>query len=657
LTVKTVIDVLSTTVASENRALHEIVADASTNGVAVCDELGVVLYANHRIAAMLGYNPSELTGLSLRTILPSEAWQSADPERRPFQIGAGLLAANATHEILGRRKDGTDIPVELELAVALEGDRRLTVASLVEVGNRHHPERRIKERTVQENQFGHVVADLAARLVSLPPGQVDEAIVDSQRQIVLALGIDRCILWQLTDDGTELIYTHAWFRPGLQAPPAIASAKSLWPWFLEKIRANEAVWFQTVDEIPAAFDRENVRPHTKSNAIMPMEVNGRVVGALSFASLQRERAWTDDILDRLRLVAAVFAQVLARRQSQVDLEHALAEVERLKDQLAAENVQLRHEMKALKTPRSIAAESQSIQRTLAQVESVAPTDATVLLLGETGSGKEVFAQAIHDLSRRRNRPIVRVNCGTIPTALMESELFGRERGAYTGALSRQIGRFELASGTTIFLDEVGDLPLEAQVKLLRVLQDRTLERLGGTRPIQVDVRVIAATNRDLRKGVAERTFREDLFYRLNVFPIHVPPLRERAEDIPVLVWTFINEFAKALGKNIESISKESLTALRQYAWPGNVRELRNAIERAVIVAKGSVLVVDMPRSAHDHAAAILNLADLEREHIRGVLDRVRWRVRGEGGAAEVLGIKPTTLESRMFKLGIHRPKF
>jgi transcriptional regulator with GAF, ATPase, and Fis domain len=199
--------------------------------------------------------------------------------------------------------------------------------------------------------------------------------------------------------------------------------------------------------------------------------------------------------------------------------------------------------------------------------------------------------------------------------------------------------------------------LELQPKLLRVLQNREIRRVGSNSYKPIDVRVIAATNRDLRKGVAERTFREDLFYRLNVFPIHVPPLRERAEDIPVLVWTFINEFAKALGKNIESISKESLTALRQYAWPGNVRELRNAIERAVIVAKGSVLVVDMPRSAHDHAAAILNLADLEREHIRGVLDRVRWRVRGEGGAAEVLGIKPTTLESRMFKLGIHRPKF
>jgi hypothetical protein len=197
----------------------------------------------------------------LRTILPSEAWQSADPERRPFRIGAGLPGANATLEILGRRKDGTDIPVELELAVALEGDRRLTVASLVEVGNRHHPERRIKERTVQESQFGHVVADLAARLVSLPPGEVDEAIVESQRQIVLALGIDRCILWQLTDDGTELIYTHAWVRPGLQAPPTIASAKSLWPWFLEKIRANEAVWFQTVDEIRGVRSGERSSTH------------------------------------------------------------------------------------------------------------------------------------------------------------------------------------------------------------------------------------------------------------------------------------------------------------------------------------------------------------------------------------------------------------
>jgi len=647
-----VIDVLSTAVPAENRALHEMVAEASANGIVVCDETGTVLYANRRIAAILRYHPTELIGIPLDTLLPSATWDAVDrAERRPFQTGARILATNASQELLGRRKDGTDITVEVRLAAALEGDRRLMVASVADVGDR-----RRKVRSGEALQFEHLVADLAVRLVSLAPTEVDEAIVDSQRQIVLALGIDRCVLWQFTENDSDLVHTHTWFRPGLEPPPATASAKSLFPWFLEKIRANEVVQFSTVDEVPSAFDRENARPHTKSNAIMPMEVNGRVVGALSFASLHRERAWADDILDRLRLVAAVFAQVLARRQSQVDLEHALAEVQRLKDQLAAENVQLRHEVTALKTHRTIAAESQSIQRTLAQVESVAPTDATVLLLGETGSGKEVFAQALHDQSRRRNRPMVRVNCGAIPTALMESELFGRERGAYTGALSRQIGRFELASGTTIFLDEVGDIPLEAQAKLLRVLQERSLERLGSTRLIQIDVRVIAATNRDLRKEVAERTFREDLFYRLNVFPIHVPPLRERAEDIPVLVWTFIDEFAKTLGKNIESISKESLRALRQYAWPGNVRELRNAIERAVILAKGPVLVVDTPRPANGDVTSTLNLADLEREHIRGVLDRVQWRVRGEGGASEVLGIKPTTLESRMFKLGIRRPK-
>jgi transcriptional regulator with GAF, ATPase, and Fis domain len=387
-----------------------------------------------------------------------------------------------------------------------------------------------------------------------------------------------------------------------------------------------------------------------------MEVNGCVVGALSFASLRHERSWTGDVLDRLRLVAAVFAQVLARRQSQVDLEHALREVERLRDRLASENVQLKHEVTSLRTTRAIATESASVRRALAQAEQVAATDSTVLLTGETGCGKEVFAQTIHDWSRRHARPMVRVNCAAIPTALMESELFGRERGAYTGALSSQIGRFELASGTTIFLDEVGDLPLEAQAKLLRVLQDRTVERLGSVRPIRVDVRVIAATNRDLRKAVADRTFREDLFYRLNVFPIEVPPLRERIEDIPVLVWTFIDEFSKAFNKSIESISKVSLAALQRHPWPGNVRELRNVIERAVIVAKGPSLVIEPLRAEYDDTAASTSLADVEREHIRAILDRVGWRVRGDQGAAEILGIKPTTLESRMARLGIRRPK-
>jgi formate hydrogenlyase transcriptional activator len=303
----------------------------------------------------------------------------------------------------------------------------------------------------------------------------------------------------------------------------------------------------------------------------------------------------------------------------------------------------------------LASQSAAARVVLSQIEQVAPTTATVLLLGETGVGKEVFAEALHELSPRRQKRMVRVNCAAIPAALMESELFGREMAPVYAPRSRQAGRFELADHSTIFLDEIGDLPLDAQVKLLRVLQDRVIERLGGSHPIKVDVRVIAATNHDLEQAVVDRTFREDLFYRLNVFPIRVPPLRERVEDIPTLVWSFINEFSTAFGKDIESLSKGSLQALQAYAWPGNVRELRNVVERAVIVATGPQLVIDPPRPLLPTARRkSLKYIDVEIEHIRAVLESVSWRIRGAGGAADLLGLKPTTLESRMAKLGIAR---
>jgi formate hydrogenlyase transcriptional activator len=312
----------------------------------------------------------------------------------------------------------------------------------------------------------------------------------------------------------------------------------------------------------------------------------------------------------------------------------------------------------LSTSRPIVCESLAIQQVLQQVEQVARTPATVLLLGETGVGKEVMAQAIHDLSPRHDREMIRVSCAAIPTALIESELFGRERGAYTGALSRQIGRFEAAHGSTLFLDEIGELPMEVQVKLLRALQERVIERLGSTQSIRIDVRIIAATNRNLDDAVRDKTFREDLYYRLNVFPIVVPPLRERIEDIPALVWSFVDEFSTLFGKPIESIAKESLCELQRYHWPGNVRELRNVIERAVIVATGRQLMVPPPRPCtprtRPHNA--MTLSELEVDHIRGVLESTEWRVRGIGGAAERLGLKPTTLESRMAKLGITRKR-
>jgi transcriptional regulator with GAF, ATPase, and Fis domain len=251
--------------------------------------------------------------------------------------------------------------------------------------------------------------------------------------------------------------------------------------------------------------------------------------------------------------------------------------------------------------------------------------------------------------------MVRVNCAAIPATLIESELFGREKGAFTGALARQAGRFELASGSTIFLDEVGDLPADAQVKLLRVLEEHRMERLGDPRPITVDARIVAATRHDLDRRIADGTFREDLFYRLNVFPIRVPPLRERVEDIPLLVWRFAEEFATTFGKRVDTISHESLAALAQYSWPGNVRELRNAVERAVIVAAGPRLTIALPTAPAGAARRSSKLADVEKDHIRSVLESTGWRVRGTGGAAVRLGLKPTTLETRMAKLGIKRP--
>jgi formate hydrogenlyase transcriptional activator len=296
---------------------------------------------------------------------------------------------------------------------------------------------------------------------------------------------------------------------------------------------------------------------------------------------------------------------------------------------------------------------------LKQVEQVAPMDTTVLVTGETGTGKELIARAIHRLSGRRENPLITVNCGTISAGLVESELFGHEKGAFTGAVGRKIGRFELADGGTLFLDEIGDLPLDLQVKLLRALQEGQIERVGGTVPISVDVRVIAATNRSLEAAVEAGSFRSDLYYRLHVFPIAMPALRERREDIPLLVRYFAMTLGPKLGKRIETIPVQTLERLAAYEWPGNVRELRNVIERSIIVSRGSTLELaewaEVTPAGAGESLGARTLAEVERSHIEAVLEAKGWRVSGPNGAAKVLGMKPTTLEARMKKLGIQRP--
>ena len=354
-------------------------------------------------------------------------------------------------------------------------------------------------------------------------------------------------------------------------------------------------------------------------------------------------------------VEGFFADISEQIERQESLEQALGEVERLKNRLQEENVYLQQEIKLNHDFEDIISQSKGFTQILGKVEQVASTDATVLILGETGTGKELIARAVHSISDRRERPLVKVNCAALPANLIESELFGHEKGAFTGALARKIGRFELANGGTIFLDEIGDLSLELQAKLLRVLQEGEFERLGNSKTIAVDVRVIAATNRDLDSEIVNGAFREDLFYRLNVFPIQLPPLRTRKDDIPLLVNHFVQKYSTKIGKRIDTVSQKVMGRLQAYHWPGNVRELENIVERAVIVCQGACLKVGdwLPqKDAPPDLSELTTLEEAEKAHILRALESTNWRVSGDKGAAKILGVKRTTLEARMKKLGI-----
>jgi formate hydrogenlyase transcriptional activator len=401
------------------------------------------------------------------------------------------------------------------------------------------------------------------------------------------------------------------------------------------------------DRFQADIARRFVEEGLMSACIVPLISSNRVLGTLSLASL-REGAFLQEDVDLLTQVA---------NQVAIAVENALAfqEIAELKNKLKEEKLYLEEEIRTDHNFEEIVGESSALKRVLSQAETVAPADSTVLILGETGTGKELVARAIHSLSRRRDHTFVKVNCAAIPTGLLESELFGHERGAFTGAISQKIGRFELAHQGTLFLDEVGDIPLELQPKLLRVLQEKEFERLGSTRTLRIDVRVVAATHRDLAKTAAEGEFRSDLYYRLNVFPITVPSLRERPEDIPLLVRYFAQKFARRNNKSFETIPSEDMEELSRYHWPGNVRELENLLERAVILSRGPVLRI--PLSELRPLAEISKPSTLEaaeREHILRALRDTHWVIGGPSGAAARLGLRRTTLQSRLKKLRISR---
>jgi len=508
--------------------------------------------------------------------------------------------------------------------------------------------------------FELLISDISSRFVHIHTSQLDSLIEDSLQKIIDFLSLDRAVLWQEEGpDSKRFMLTHLRFKPGCgpEVKPFLTSDS--FPYLTAQLLSGHETRYSRIDDLPeeAAVDKATIREYAKEYSAMafPLLDGNKVYGFLTLGKMQ-EIVWPEKLIPRLRVVAHVFSSALLRKKSEDKLYETLQELEKLKVQLERENVYLRQEIKVRSSPSKIVYQSQVMIEVLDKVEQVASTNATVLLSGETGTGKELIASAIHESSSRSQRAMVRVNCGAIPTALVESELFGREKGAYTGAVSRQIGRFELADCSTIFLDEVTELPMAMQVKLLRVLQEKEIERLGNPKPVRIDVRVIAASNQNLEKAVKDGKFRQDLYYRLNVFPIEIPPLRSRREDIPKLVWSFVDELSNELGKKVESISGKNMEDLIDYSWPGNVRELRNAIERAMIVSDSLKLAIEIPKSPSSLLIpSAITLKEIEIQHIKRVLENSAWRIRGKNGAAEILGMKPTTLETRMAKLGISRP--
>jgi formate hydrogenlyase transcriptional activator len=508
--------------------------------------------------------------------------------------------------------------------------------------------------SVVEYQGGRAVLSLQRDITERV--RAEEALRRSEEKFRSIVETTSEWIWEMDAEGV-MLYNNPGVEVILGYTPEEFLGRKAWEFMHEDDRrgAEESLrrsvqakrgW---VGEVARWRHKDGTYRHLESNAVPIFGDGGRVVG---YHGADR------DITGRVR--------------AEEELRAALSQVERLKNQLQSENVYLREEILADHNFGEIIGSADSLKETMKKLGQVAATDTTVLIVGETGTGKELMARAIHNGSLRKSRPMVKVNCATLPANLIESELFGHEKGAFTGAVASRVGRFELANGATIFLDEIGELPLDLQAKLLRVLQEGEFERLGSSRTCKVDVRVIAATNRDLEAASRNGTFRADLYYRLHVFPISVPPLRERKDDIPLLVSSFVQRENKRLGKNIEAVPRETMEALRNYPWPGNIRELQSVVERAAIVTQGPKLQLadDLsrrmngvsPQAEATPAAVSLpangtftTLEEVERRYILSVLEKTRWRVQGKGGAAEILGLNSNTLRSRIQKLGILRP--
>jgi formate hydrogenlyase transcriptional activator len=513
-------------------------------------------------------------------------------------------------------------------------------------------------------RFYQLVQVFTAKLVGARGEEIDSAVDDCLAQVGAYFGVENVSLGGISKSGELTPALRVWGRLPSRGDSLAVNPSPGPDMVAQFCREGSFVYsrLEDLDEFPQ-YREHTRRMGTVAAAFWAYRDLGSHVEGMAISS-PNPKVWPDDIVGRLGAVGEVLFNALHRRRADLELQQSYDEIQKLKDKLEAENVTLREEIKVSFRDDELIGKCHAFRTVIHQVGQVGPTDSTVLILGETGTGKGLIARRIHRQSGRKDRPLVTVNCAALPATLIESELFGHEKGAFTGAVARKIGRFELADGGTIFLDEIGDLPFELQAKLLRVLQDHEFERLGSSTTRTVDTRVIAATNRNLDSLIEQGEFREDLYYRLGVFPIRIPSLRERRNDIPLLVWFFITNLQVRFGKTFETVPSRVMDALISYDWPGNVRELRNIVERAMILSPGARLELDdtFPERVRTKRAATRtpkqqseNLKDVEREHIVRVLEKCDWKVRGKNGAAECLGLKRSTLQSRMKRLGIQRP--
>jgi len=521
-----------------------------------------------------------------------------------------------------------------------------------------------KEALRRRHLFQSLVGTISAALVKATDAEADSVVERCLEKVCDFIGGDRAVIFWLEDNEETYSVSHIWSRIGNPFDDEM-NVSSL-PKLFDELRAMRPVRVDDIDAMSAEFDKDKefiLRTNAKAFVVMPLIVEGKLIGGFGVGRVQKPVSWCDQEVFDLQVISEIFGNFIGQLFSRRALHDALNGLRQATDRLEAENVYLREEIELTQGFDEIVGRSDAILRSLKLVEQVADTRTPVLLLGETGTGKELVARAVHEHSDRRDRSLVKVNCAALPANLIESELFGHERGAFTGAERSKRGRFDLADGSTLFLDEIAEIPIELQAKLLRVLQEGEFERLGGTQTIRVDVRIVAATNRDINMAVRNGEFRSDLFYRINTFPIELPALRDRGGDVELLARHFVKVHAELLGRNVSEISSAMMRQLRAYRWPGNIRELEGIVQRALISSKGPVLELAEPLiSSHPDddiprilSSTISDLKLVERDHIVAVLDDTRWKISGSNGAAAQLGIPPSTLRSKMKKLGIERP--